>query len=475
MVVELESSGRLEEQTAAGSASTWTILDEGVSSFAIGNDGDAYYLQGGNLYNATSGAVIHVASVLQGQPQPGVTALAQGSGGQFYVVVQWLPNPVTNTRSESLYLYNPATGVSNDLGQIQGFAVRSDGSGYVWSSSGDLFLNTPNQNIDLGMAQGFALRSDGNAYVWRPDGDLLLNTPSQWIDLGMTQGFAMGANGNAYILQNGILFLNTLSRNIWVDGNVSSFTPAGPGSLYVLGTDGNLWLESPNWQTTGRTWVDGNVQQWAPDGHGSFYVLGTNGNLWHESIGWWQQNQRNLILSNVQQFALTKDGAALYIAQLVVQQDWNLFIPDGTTKTVTIWEYSTNGQPISQPVQVGVAGLGDVGTSWAQVVSGVGYQSYWMFWDGTGISVITTNDTGYLTLYRQGQVIPLGYLQNLKGTQVITTASSASGGPGLTVNIDLNGNTTTVSIDGTSLQTIDSMLTSAFSPASSDYSDSSDY
>ena len=34
--------------------------------------------------------------------------------------------------------------------------------------------------------------------------------------------------------------------------------------LYVLGTNGNLWLEAPGWQQDGRTWVDSNVQAFAP-------------------------------------------------------------------------------------------------------------------------------------------------------------------------------------------------------------------
>ena len=34
--------------------------------------------------------------------------------------------------------------------------------------------------------------------------------------------------------------------------------------LYVLGTNGNLWLEAPGWQTTGRTLIDSNVQAFTP-------------------------------------------------------------------------------------------------------------------------------------------------------------------------------------------------------------------
>src|SRR5208283_4454533 len=54
--------------------------------------------------------------------------------------------------------------------------------------------------------------------------------------------------------------------------------------LYVLGTNGTLWLESPGWQQHGRTWVDGNVQAFAVDLQkpGYLYVEGTDHTLWLE-------------------------------------------------------------------------------------------------------------------------------------------------------------------------------------------------
>jgi hypothetical protein len=41
--------------------------------------------------------------------------------------------------------------------------------------------------------------------------------------------------------------------------------PTDARDLYVVGTNGNLGLEGPNWQSSGRTWVDGHVQAFAVD------------------------------------------------------------------------------------------------------------------------------------------------------------------------------------------------------------------
>ncbi|HKM52135.1 MAG TPA: hypothetical protein VJY33_01930 [Isosphaeraceae bacterium] len=74
--------------------------------------------------------------------------------------------------------------------------------------------------------------------------------------------------------------------------------------LYVLGTNGNLWLESPGWQQQGRTLIDSNVQAFTPDPYaaGYLYVEGTDHNLWLEAPGW-QQHGRTWVDGNVQAFA----------------------------------------------------------------------------------------------------------------------------------------------------------------------------
>ena len=93
----------------------------------------------------------------------------------------WLTN-------DDLILNTPAG--NQNLGTAKGFALRSDGNGYVWLKTGDLILNTPTANQDLGMAKGFALDKDGDGFVWLQNDLLYLNTPTQNVDIGQVRDFA---------------------------------------------------------------------------------------------------------------------------------------------------------------------------------------------------------------------------------------------------------------------------------------------
>jgi hypothetical protein len=57
---------------------------------------------------------------------------------------------------------------------------------------------------------------------------------------------------------------------------------------YVLGVDGNLWLETAPWGKVppAREQVDGNVAGFWPLSASEAYVLGTDGNLWLENAPW---------------------------------------------------------------------------------------------------------------------------------------------------------------------------------------------
>jgi hypothetical protein len=127
--------------------------------------------------------------------------------------------------------------------------------------------------------------------------------------LSTTTAFVLGTNGNLWLeapgwQQNG----RTL-----VDSNVKSFLPANGGDVYVLGNNGNLWLEGPGWQSSGRTFIDANVSSFAtdtpgntflPSGVGGLFVLGTNGSLWLEGPGWQQhQNGRTWVAGSIMSFA----------------------------------------------------------------------------------------------------------------------------------------------------------------------------
>jgi hypothetical protein len=92
-----------------------------------------------------------------------------------------------------------------------------------------------------------------------------------------------------------------------VDSNVRGFAQGSDGYDYVLGNDGNLWKEQPGWQTSGRTKIDGNVRSFTLGSDGNYYVLCTDGNLWKEPPGW-QTSGRTWIDGNVRTFARGGDG-----------------------------------------------------------------------------------------------------------------------------------------------------------------------
>jgi len=72
-----------------------------------------------------------------------------------------------------------------------------------------------------------------------------------------------------------------------VDANVASIQALDPNTVYVLGTDGNLWLEHSISGKFGqvpppREHVDGSVTAFQALDPNTVYVLGTDGNLWQE-------------------------------------------------------------------------------------------------------------------------------------------------------------------------------------------------
>ena len=114
----------------------------------------------------------------------------------------------------------------------------------------------------------------------------------------------LGTDGNLWLEDPG---WQTNGR-ILIDGNVRGFAQGSDGYDYVLGSDGNLWKEYPYWQlTNGRVWIDGNVRSFALGGDGYDYVLGSDGNLWKELPGW-PTNGRTWVDGSVQSFARGSDG-----------------------------------------------------------------------------------------------------------------------------------------------------------------------
>jgi hypothetical protein len=112
----------------------------------------------------------------------------------------------------------------------------------------------------------------------------------------------LGSNANLWLEAPG---WQTNGRT-WVDTNVESYALGSDGFDYVLTRDGNLWQELAGWPGF-RVWVDGNVASFAHGSDGYDYVLGKDGNLWQELPGW-QTYGRTLVDGNVQSFAIDSAG-----------------------------------------------------------------------------------------------------------------------------------------------------------------------
>ena len=124
-----------------------------------------------------------------------------------------------------------------------------------------------------------------------------------------------------------------------VDGNVRAFQALDANNVYVLGSNGNLWLEHSVNGKFGqvpppRDHVDGNVAAFQAMNSEQVYVLGTDGNLWleHSVNGKFGQvpPPRDHVDGNVAAFvALPQDVNTIY----VLGTDGNLWL-----------EHSVNGK-----------------------------------------------------------------------------------------------------------------------------------
>jgi hypothetical protein len=135
--------------------------------------------------------------------------------------------------------------------------------------------------------------------------------------------FVLGCDGNLW--WEGLPFgsvSQTRKNARQVDGNVQAFQPIDGYNIYVLGQDGTLWFETwplppPN-SSTYDAWgnvqetinlrriVDQNVAAFQVIDVNTVFVLGTDGNLWLETSPWGNLSQtintRQHVDSNVASF-----------------------------------------------------------------------------------------------------------------------------------------------------------------------------
>lgn len=139
----------------------------------------------------------------------------------------------------------------------------------------------------------------------------------------------LGSDGNLW--WEGLPFGNvaqTIRNRRQIDGNVVAFQPIDGYNIYVLGTDGKLWLETwpvpgpntPNYRAWGnvqetinrRKQVDANVAVFQAVDVNTVFVLGSDGNLWHEMAPWGDVTQttttRHHVDANVSAFYVWVDA-----------------------------------------------------------------------------------------------------------------------------------------------------------------------
>jgi hypothetical protein len=98
--------------------------------------------------------------------------------------------------------------------------------------------------------------------------------------------YVLGSDGNLW-LEHGPIGTVPPTRQ-QVDGNVAAFDSIDASNIYVLGSDGKLWLEFG--QSSGlfgtvpppRQQVDGNVVAFDAIDANTIYALGSDRNLWLE-------------------------------------------------------------------------------------------------------------------------------------------------------------------------------------------------
>jgi hypothetical protein len=155
--------------------------------------------------------------------------------------------------------------------------------------------------------QIFVLGTDGNLWLEQgPFDGVQIPPPRVPVDgsvdlyaafaaINAEQALVCGSDGNLWLEQGpfGVVPLPGSSypphpgSRFQIDGSVAAFEPWSAGEIFVLGGDGNLWLEF-NFGSTlpavppPRTQIDGSVVEFQPMSLTEIFVLGQDGNLWHE-------------------------------------------------------------------------------------------------------------------------------------------------------------------------------------------------
>jgi len=207
---------------------------------------------------------------------------------------------------------------------MQAFVLGSDGN--LWLETGpftDLARTlATRQQVDANVSNIYS--QVGENRIWR--------TAFQAINAG--EIFVLGTDGNLWLEH--APFGSVPPSRQQVDSDVQTFQAMDVGTVFVLGNNGNLWLETAPFGNVppSRQQVDGNVLAFQALDLETVFVLGTDGNLWLETAPFGNvPPSRQQVDGNVLQF-WAMDSGTVY----VLGQDLNLWYepgPFGNTEITT--------------------------------------------------------------------------------------------------------------------------------------------
>lgn len=182
---------------------------------------------------------------------------------------------------------------------MHAFVLGTDGNLWLetgpWGNIGQVIQQR--QLVDQNVSQIFA--QVGGFRTWRP----------AFQPLSISELFAIHTDGSLWFEYQPVP--NAAWQRYPVDDDVSQIYALDSNTVYVLGSDGKLWLEIGPWGSIANTirdrlQVDGSVQGFQPLDTENIFVLGNDGNLWLEHGPWGNVantiNSRRFIDGNVLQF-----------------------------------------------------------------------------------------------------------------------------------------------------------------------------
>lgn len=137
--------------------------------------------------------------------------------------------------------------------------------------------------------------------------------------------FVLGTDGNLWMEQ--APFGNVPPRRVLVDTTVFTFQALSNDTVVVLGTDGKLWLEQAPFGRLppSRVQIDGSVQAFQAIDSQNVVVLGNDGRLWQETAPFGHVPPPQQMDANVKQFHQVGNTEFTF----VLGQDGNLWLEQG--------------------------------------------------------------------------------------------------------------------------------------------------